>query len=379
MIPFNRAEISDVDLEFLKQSVLNGHVAGNGPFTQIAEASLSRISGSPRTLLTTSCTHALEMAALLLNVQPGDEVIVPSYTFVSTALAFATAGATPVFVDVDEQTLNLSVDGVADAISERTKAVCTVHYGGVTSTIDLLAQLCSKKGIPLVEDNAHGLGATFKGKELGTWGQMSSLSFHETKNITSGEGGALCLNEPSLSDRAEILREKGTDRSRYMRGQVDKYTWVDFGSSWVMSDMLAAILVGQLESFQEIQLKRMHVWNSYMAELSAWADNYGFSLPYVPKDCDHSAHMFYVRLNDLDQRDQFTAHMKKNGISTAFHYQALNASPMGEFYGGRSGECPVSEKASNTLVRLPLFLSLTDSEIDHVISSAVKFVPDAAK
>ena len=372
-IPFNRASLAGNELRYVSEAVSNGHISGGGAFTRTAEGLLESISGSQRVLLTTSCTHALEMSARLLDLGPGDEVIVPAYTFVSTAAAFALTGAKPVFVDVTQETLNLDVRLAEAAITPRTRAICTVHYGGIAQGIDELTALCEERGLALVEDNAHGLGASFDGRLLGTFGDLSTLSFHETKNVTCGEGGALGINRAELVERAEILREKGTDRSRFLRGQVDKYTWVDVGSSWVASDMLAAFLVGQLEQFDEIQARRMLVWDEYQSGLASWARNQNVRTPVVPPEAKHVAHMYYLRMPSPSARDRFIAHMDAHGILAVFHYQGLHISDMGRRFGGVPGQCPVAEQAAETLVRLPLFSDLKNAETDRVIEAVTSF------
>ena len=373
MIPFNRPSLIGNEIAFITESVRNGHISGNGPFTRRAERLLTEITSAHRTLLTTNCTHALELAARVLLLQPGDEVIVPAFTFVSTAAAIALTGARPVFTDVIPGTLNLDPNLVEQSITPNTKAVFTVHYAGIGDKVDQLADICHQSGVALVEDNAHGLGGSYQDRPLGTFGSMSTLSFHETKNITCGEGGALTLNSPQSLDSAEILREKGTNRARFLRGQVDKYTWVDIGSSWVASDILAAYLVAQLENFDSIQAKRHRIWNLYNSELPGWAAKQGVRLPQVPALAKHSAHMFYLHLQSIQIRDKFIEHMREKGIMTVFHYQALNTSEVGKRFGGNLGDCPVSESAAQTLVRLPLFVDLKDTEIDQIISSVKEF------
>jgi dTDP-4-amino-4,6-dideoxygalactose transaminase len=373
MIPFNRANFDGRELEYLQQAIAGGHVSGNGPFTRQVEDELERRLGGGRVLLTTSCTHALEMAAVLLDLRPGDEVIVPSYTFVTSAGAFLLHGGTPVFVDVDEETLNIDPRAVEAAITERTRAVVAVHYGGVAAALDQLVPLCEANGLMLIEDNAHGLFGTFAGRPLGTFGALATQSFHETKNITCGEGGALVVNDPDLVGRAEILREKGTDRSRFLRGQVDKYTWVDLGSSWVLSDLLSGVLLGQLERVDAIQTRRHVIWDRYAAELRGWAAEHGVRLPHVPQDREHTAHVFFLRLQDIDVRDRFIAHLRERDILAVFHYQPLHMSEMGAKGGRQSGSCRVSEDAGNTLVRLPLYASLSDDEQSQVIDAVLSF------
>ena len=372
-IPFNRADISEIDQSYISKSIENGHISGNGNFGKLAEEFFEKSLRVRRSLLTTSCTHALEMCALLLNLKDGDEVIVPSFTFVSTASAFLMHGAKPVFVDVDEATLNIDARNIEAAITSKTRAVCVVHYAGVAVDLDAIQSLCDKHGIVLIEDNAHGLFSTYKQKSLGSFGSLATLSFHETKNITCGEGGAILINEASFIERAEILREKGTDRSRFLRGQVDKYTWVDLGSSWVISDILAAILMSQLERSDEIQKKRRHAFDFYERELSSWATNLGFRRPVVPEYCQHSSHMYFLRLHGIDQRDRFIDHLKNLGISAVFHYQPLHLSYVGKSLGGKVGQCPVSEEAGDCLVRLPLFSLLNESQLERVASAVTSF------
>lgn len=374
MIRFNRACFDGRELEYLRDAVTAGHVSGNGPFTKRAEAMLEAGHGTGRTLLTTSCTHALEMAALLVRLAPGDEVIVPSFTFVSTASAFLMHGGVPVFVDVRSDTLNLDPDLVEQAITPRTTAICIVHYAGVAATPERFRDIADRHGLVLIEDNAHGLFGTSHGTTLGTFGHVSTLSFHETKNVSCGEGGALHLNDAALVERAEILREKGTDRSRFLRGQVDKYTWVDVGSSWVMSDLLAGVLVGQLERIDEIQSRRASIWRRYDIELAEWAQTHAVGTPVVPEGCGHTSHMYYLRLPTLDARTRFIEHLAARGVAAVFHYQPLHLSEVGQQLGGRPGQCPVSELAGDTLVRLPLHVGLSDGDVDQVVAAVQTFV-----
>ena len=373
-IPFNRADISKIDQGYVSKSIENAHVSGNGKFGMLAERFFEDSLTVCRSLLTTSCTHALEMCALLLNLNDGDEVIVPSFTFVSTASAFLMHGAKPVFVDVDDATLNIDAKNIEAAITPRTRAVCIVHYAGIAVDLDEIQKVCNKYGIVLIEDNAHGLFSTYKGKSLGSFGSLATLSFHETKNITCGEGGSLLINDDSLIERAEILREKGTDRSRFLRGQVDKYTWVDLGSSWVISDILAAILMSQLERSDEIQRKRKFVFDFYDRELSSWAMNNGFRCPIIPEYCQHSSHMYFLRLHGIDQRDRFIGHLKNLGISAVFHYQPLHLSQVGKALGGELGQCPISEVAGDCLVRLPLFSLLNETQLERIASAVTSFL-----
>ena len=374
-IRFNRPDITADDRSFLADAIAGGHSSGNGAFTQRTEKLLESTLGIRRALLTTSCTHALEMSALLSKLQPGDEVIVPSYTFVSTASAFAMFGAKPVFVDSRHDTLNIDAALVEQAITSKTRAVCVVHYGGVACEMEDLTKLTTKHGLTLIEDNAHGLFAKYKGKYLGSFGAMATQSFHETKNITCGEGGALLINDPSLTERAETLREKGTNRSKFLRGQVDKYTWVDVGSSWVLSDLLAAILWGQMQRATDINARRVEIWNRYHTNLSSWAAQHGVQLPVIPDGCEHVGHVYHLRFATGDQRTRFIDHMKRLRISCVFHYQPLHASPVGQHFGGRVGQCPIAEQAGECLVRLPLYNTLTSSDQQRVIDAVCKFVP----
>ena len=374
-IPFNRADIGKHDIELLSESISAGHISGNGPFTKRAEEQITKTLGNDRTLLTTSCTHALEMSALLLRFKPGDEVIVPAFTFVSTASAFMLYGAKPVFVDVRQDTLNIDLDQAEAAITPRTRAICVVHYGGVACEMDRLTKLAKDHNLILIEDNAHGLFAKYRGKYLGTFGALATQSFHETKNITCGEGGALVINDASLAERAEILREKGTDRTKFLRGQVDKYTWVDVGSSWVISDLLAAILFGQLSRADEIYEQRMKIWNRYHNELQSWAAKHDVTLPTVPEGCEHTGHVYHLRFQHGVQRDKFIEYLKQLGIYAVFHYQPLHLSTVGRTLGGRDGQFPVTESAGDCLVRLPLFNSLTSDEQTYIINSIKVFNP----
>ena len=374
MIPFNRVSFNGRELDYVAQAIEQGHTSGNGPLTRRAENILANMHGGSSSLLTTSCTHALEMTSRLLNLVPGDEIIVPSYTFVSTASAYLWNGAKPVFADIRPDTLNIDPESAETLITDRTRAICIVHYAGIGAQPDKFVDIADRHGLTLIEDNAHGLGAKYDGQTLGTFGALSTLSFHETKNVTCGEGGALVINEPKLVERAEILREKGTDRSRFLRGQVDKYTWVDVGSSWVMSDLLAGVLLGQLERFSEIQHQRRFLWDRYQGALADWASTQGIQLPTVPTNVEHSGHMFHLRMPSLEARDRFIAHMRNHSVLVVFHYQSLNVSPQGLSIGGGLHACPHSDLASNTVVRLPLFAGLTIEDQDKVISAATRFV-----
>jgi dTDP-4-amino-4,6-dideoxygalactose transaminase len=373
IIPFNEVSFGDLEISYVRESIKMGHVSGCGPFTAQAESLLGDIQGHGRSLLTTSCSHALELASRVLNLGPGDEVIVPSFTFVTTASSFMMSGARPVFVDVRNDTLNVSPEEVEPSITDRTKAICIVNYAGIGAEPDRFVDLVSRRGLTLIEDNAHGLGGHYGGQVLGSFGSVATHSFHETKNISCGEGGALHLNQMELVEKAEILREKGTNRARFFRGQVDKYTWVDLGSSWVLSDMLAAVLVGQLERFGQIQSRRREIWDRYHAELQKWAQSNGVRQPTVPKECDHPSHLYYLRMPDLCSRSRFIDHMQDKGVRCVFHYQPLHLSEVGRRLGGRVGQCPVTEQAADDLVRLPLYASLSDVDLERVIEATLAF------
>ncbi len=363
------------ELDYAAKAFAGGHIMGDGPFTKQCHARLELALGVRKALLTTSCTHALEMTALLLDIQPGDEVIVPSFTFVSTANAFALRRAKIIFADIRADTLNLDESQLEDLISPRTRVVVPVHYAGVGCEMDVIGDIASRHGLSVVEDNAHGLFGKFRGRWLGTFGCLAAQSFHETKNITCGEGGALLINDERLIERAEIIREKGTDRSRFFRGQVDKYSWVDLGSSYVMSDVLAAFLYAQLEVWQTIQSQRQRIWEYYDLHLRGWARERGIGCPVVPAHCEQSHHMYYLVMPSLEQRQALIAFLKARGILSVFHYLPLHLSPMGRRMGGRNGSCPVSEQTSDRLVRLPFYNSLNPEAQDEVISAIRQFKP----
>jgi len=377
-IPFNRPSISGNELKYIADAIRLGHASGDGFYTKQCHAFLEKEMQTNRALLTTSCTHALEMSALLLNIQAGDEIIVPSYTFTSTINAFVLHGAKPIFCDVRPDTFNIDENLIEPLITSKTKAIVPVHYAGVACEMDTILSVAKKYGLSVVEDNAQGIFGKYKGKSIGGLGSLGTLSFHETKNINCGEGGSLLINDLALVERAEIIREKGTNRSQFFRGQVDKYGWVDVGSSFLPSDILAAYLWAQLETATTIQSRRKQVWETYHRELSAWAASNGIQLPFVPKHIEQSYHMFYLVLPSLEDRTAFIAQMKSQGISCVFHYQALHASPMGNRLGGYRGQCPVSEMASDHLVRLPFFNSLSEEEQRRVISAVQQFEPKAS-
>ena len=375
VIPFNRASVTARDLEYAAHAVAQGHISGCGPFTSRAEALISQRTDGRTSLLTTSCTHALELSARLLNLEPGDEVLVPSFTFVSTAAAFLWNGARPVFVDIDPQTLNMDLAAARAAITPKTKAICIVHYAGVGCDPVAFRSLADEHGLTLIEDNAHGFGGTWGGRPLGTFGELSVLSFHETKNVTCGEGGAICFGDSLLAERAEILRDKGTDRSQFFKGLVDKYTWRENGSSWVMSDLLAAVLTGQLERMDEILIDRRRIWATYLEALAPWARSAGALLPHVPMAAEHPAHLFYLLMPDVYTRDALLAHLKNNGVMAVFHYLPLDRTPMGMQLvdGGHYESCPVAARVSESLVRLPLFTDLSVAEVERVVEGVMSF------
>ena len=349
------------------------------PSHKKCHALLEQLLDVPKVLLTTSCTHALEMAALLLDIQPGDEVIVPSFTFVSTPNAFVLRGARPVFVDVRPDTLNMDETQLERLITERTRAIVPVHYAGVGCEMDYYRCIAAEYGIPIVEDNAHGLFGKYKGRYLGTFGTFATQSFHETKNFICGEGGALLINDPQYIERAEIIREKGTNRSRFFRGQVDKYTWVDIGSSYLPSDLLAAFLYAQLEARAEIQAKRRQIWETYYEQLQDWAWGNGVRMPIVPDHCEQSYHMFYLLLPSLEDRHALIDHLKERGILSVFHYLPLHLSEMGRRFGGRVGDCPVTEDVSDRLLRLPFYNDLSEADQTQVIEAIIEFRPVQVK
>lgn len=372
-VDFNRPLPVGNEREYVLEALQSGHISGDGPFTKKCHALLQEALGVRQVLLTTSCTHALEMAALLLDIQPGDEVIFPDFTFVSTVNSFVLRGARPVFVDIRADTLNLDEAKLSQALSPRTRAIVPVHYAGVGCEMDAILELAAAHRIPVVEDNAHGLFGRYKGRQLGTFGVLAAQSFHETKNISCGEGGALIVNEAAFKDRAEIIREKGTNRSRFFRGQIDKYTWVDVGSSYLPSDILAAYLLGQLEQREKIQSHRRNAWNTYALALSDWCEAHGVSLPYVPAHCEQPFHMFYLLMPSLEVRTRLIAHLRQQGIHAVFHYLPLHLSEMGRRFGGRPGDFPVTERASDQIVRLPLHNLLTGREQEEVIEAVLGF------
>lgn len=368
-IPFNRPVAVADEFRLMADALSRGTISGDGHYTRRCSELLEQTVGVERALLTTSCTHALEMAALLLDVGPGDEVVVPSFTFVSTVNAFVLRGATPVFADVRPDTLNLDERLLPELVTDRTRAVVPVHYAGVACEMDDMLAVASASGIAIVEDNAHGLYGRYRGRQLGTFGALATQSFHETKNFTCGEGGALLINEQRYIERAEILREKGTNRSRFYRGLVDKYSWVDVGSSYLPSDMLAAFLWAQLDARERIQATRRKIWETYDSALRDWARDNGARTPFVPAHCEQAYHMYYLLLPSLDMRQSLITYLRARGILSVFHYLPLHLSDRGRSFGGRPGQCPVTEEVSDRLLRLPFFYALSESDQGQVIDA----------
>jgi dTDP-4-amino-4,6-dideoxygalactose transaminase len=383
-IPFNRASLTGAELANIGRAVEGGHISGDGYFTEKCRRLLEQVVGSHAALLTTSCTHALEMCGLLLDIKPGDEVIVPSFTFVSTVNAFVLRGARPVFVDIRPDTLNLDESLLESKITERTRAIVVVHYAGVACEMAAILRVAGQHGIPVIEDNAHGLFGRYRhpdsgDRALGSMGALATLSFHETKNISCGEGGALLINQDRFATRAEILREKGTNRAQFFRGEIDKYSWVDVGSSYLPSDMLAAFLYAQLSAYQSVQSSRERIWNHYYEELQEWSQENGFRLPIVPAHCDQPYHMFYLLAPSLAARTSFIGHLKDRGIMAVFHYLPLHLSRMGQSLGGKRGDCVVTEDVSDRLVRLPLYPSLSAADLSRIVDSIKRFQSTASR
>ena len=372
-VPFNRPFATGDELDYIRAAIATPKFSGDGSFTAQCHLLLEESLGIQKALLTTSCTHALEMAALLLDTGPEDEVMVPSFAFPSAANAFALRGAKPVFVDIRADTLNIDESQIEQRITACTKAIFLVHYAGVGCEMDTIMAIARQRGIAVVEDNAHGLYGRYRGRYLGTIGQLATLSFHETKNFTCGEGGALLINDAQLNPRAEILREKGTDRSRFFRGEIDKYTWVDIGSSYLPADLLAAFLRAQLEHRDQIQSMRRQIWEVYARELASWAEANGIRLPIVPAECEQTYHMFYVIMPTFESRQALISHLAGFGILAVFHYLPLHLSPMGLRFGGRHGDCPVTEDLADRLLRLPFFTGMSSSEQSQVIDAVRGF------
>ena len=374
-IRFNRPAAMGRELEYITTAVETCGIGGAGEFAAKCQALLECELGVKKVLLTTSCTAALEMTALLIDAQPGDEIILPSFTFTSTANAFALRGAKPVFVDIRPDTLNVDEKQIERHLTKRTKAIVVVHYAGVGCEMDAIDNLARERSIALIEDNAHGLFGKYKGRNLGTFGCLATQSFHETKNLSCGEGGALLINDERLIARAEMIREKGTNRARFFRGEVDKYTWVDLGSSYAPSDILAAYLLAQLEVREKIQKLRQDIWNFYAEHLHDWTERCGARLPVVPGHTDQTYHMFYVLMKSGEDRDRLMMHLRQAGIQSVFHYLPLHLSKMGESFGGKQGDCPVTERVVERLLRLPFYNTLTKTELSRVVETMEKFQP----
>jgi dTDP-4-amino-4,6-dideoxygalactose transaminase len=368
-IPFNRPFSVGKELDYISEALANMHISGDGPFTRKCSDWLEQTLGVAKVLLTTSCTDALEMASLLLSMGPGDEFIAPSFAFVSTVNAFVMRGARPKFIDVRSDTLNMDERRLEQLITPKTKAIVLIHYAGVGCEMDAILEIAGRHGVAVVEDNAHGLFGKYRGSYLGSFGCLAAQSFHETKNFSCGEGGALLINDSQYVERAEIIREKGTDRSRFFRGETDKYTWVDVGSSHLPSDMLAAFLYAQLEAREQIQTMRERVWKYYRENLEDWARDNDVGLPFVPDHCEQSYHMFYLLLPSSERRRDLIAHLKARGILSVFHYLPLHLSEMGRRFGGAKGNCPVTEDVSERLVRLPFYNGLTEAEQARVVAA----------
>lgn len=369
MIPFNKPYMTGRELAYIGQAHANMHLSGDGPFTRRCHEWLETMTGAHKALLTHSCTAALEMAALLLDLQPGDEVIMPSFTFVSTANAFVLRGALPVFVDIRADTLNIDERLIEAAITPRTRAICVVHYAGVACEMDAIMSIARRHQLPVIEDAAQGILAEYRGRPLGSIGDLAAYSFHETKNVISGEGGCLLINNPAYVERAEIIREKGTNRSRFFRGHVDKYTWVDLGSSYLPGEITAAFLLAQLESAREITVRRLAIWERYNDWACKQLDGTGIRGPVIPDEARHNGHMFYLLFPDLARRTSFIVAMKERGIHCVFHYLSLHASPAGRVFGRPQGDLPVTDSVSDCLVRMPFWLGLED-ELDEVLAAA---------
>ncbi len=367
-IPFNKPSLVGKEQEYMLHAVAQGHISGDGHFTKRCQSFLEQLLACKKVLLTTSCTDALELSALLLEIKPGDEVIIPSFTFVSTANAFVLRGARPVFIDIREDTLNLDESILASLITERTRAIVPVHYAGVACEMQTICRLAKENDIHVVEDNALGLLGRFRGRMLGTFGTFAAQSFHEGKNISCGEGGALVINDANFSERAEIIREKGTDRSRFYRSEVDKYTWMDIGSSFLPSDLLAAYLLAQLEVSDLIQRRRAAIWRAYFSQLEDWANCHNVRLPIIPGHCEQPFHMFYLIMPSPDFRSGLIEHLKDAGILAVHHYLPLHSSPFGVRNGVAPNGCAVTDYVSERLLRLPMYYTLTDENVQTVIS-----------
>jgi dTDP-4-amino-4,6-dideoxygalactose transaminase len=373
VIPFNRAVVTGQELTYIQEAIFNSKLCGDGPFTKRCSEWLETNSRSQKALLTTSCTHALELAAMLADIKPGDEVIMPSFTFVSTANAFVLRGAKIIFIDIRPDTLNLDETIIESAISPNTKAIIPVHYAGVSCEMDSIMDLAHQYGLLVIEDAAQGVMSTYKGSPLGSIGHMGCYSFHETKNYNCGEGGAILLNEERFNTRAEIIREKGTNRSRFFRGQVDKYTWVDVGSSYLPSELNAAYLLAQLDHAEMINNDRLTSWNQYYVGLKDLAERGRITLPTIPDGCKHNSHVFYIKTKDLNERTELLRYLKANGVTAAFHYVPLHSTPVGMKFGSFHREDRFTTSESERLLRLPLYYQLSRDEISQVVDSLYSF------
>ena len=373
MIRFNVPPFTGKEMDYIKQAVENQKICGDGEFTKKCNEWLENKTGTTKALLTTSCTHATEMAAILSNIKPGDEVIMPSYTFVSTADAFVLRGAKAVFVDVRPDTMNIDENLIEEAITDKTKAIVPVHYAGVSCEMDKIMEIAKNHNLMVIEDAAQGIMSEYKGKALGTFGDYGCFSFHETKNFSMGEGGALLIRDEENIEHAEIVREKGTNRAKFFRGQIDKYTWVDAGSSYLPSELNAAYLYAQLELANEITADRMHTWNMYFDAFEELENKERIERPFVPTDCKHNAHMFYLKCKDLEERSAFIKYLGENGILAVFHYIPLHGAPAGKQFGRFNGEDVYTTKESERLVRLPLYYGLKEDEIEYIIGKVKEF------
>ena len=372
-INFNVPPYIDTAMDYIAECVRNQKICGDGAYTKKCNEWIEKKTGTAKCLLATSCTHATELAAILCDIKPGDEVIMPSYTFVSTANAFVLRGAVPVFVDIRPDTMNIDEKKIEDAITDKTKVIAPVHYAGVGCEMDTIMDIAKRHNLKVVEDAAQGVMATYKGKSLGAIGDFGAYSFHETKNYSSGEGGAILIKNPEDAERAEIIREKGTNRAKFFRGQIDKYTWVDMGSSYLPSDMNAAYLYSQLEVADKINEDRLASWNHYYERLTKLADEEKISLPYVPEECQHNAHMFYIKCKDIDERQALIAHLAKNDILAVFHYIPLHTAPAGKALGRFHGADEYTTKESERLLRLPMFYGLKPEQVDLICDKVTEF------
>ncbi len=373
MINFNVPPATGKELEYIQQAVAQKKICGDGEFTRKCNEWIEKKTGTPKALLTTSCTHATEMAALLCDIKEGDEVIMPSYTFVSTADAFVLRGAKAVFVDIRPDTMNINEELIEDAITEKTKAIVPVHYAGVSCEMDRIMEIAQKHGLYVIEDAAQGVMSEYKGEALGTIGDYGCFSFHETKNYTMGEGGALLIKDIEKAEEAEILREKGTNRSKFFRGQIDKYTWVNYGSSYLPSDLNAAYLYAQLEEADTINNARLKIWNQYYEGLSELKEKGQIDLPVIPEECKHNAHMFYIKAKNLEERTALIKYLKDHDVQAVFHYIPLHSAPAGLKFGRFNGEDRYTTQESERLLRLPMYYGLTESETDLVIETVKSF------